>query len=98
MDTVVPHQRFGVLPIVAGTLLVMAIAVIVAVPAGLVSALYLSEYAPPRCIRVAKPALELLAGVPTVVYGYFALLFVTPWLVGWIPSDWPASMPSGPAW
>jgi phosphate transport system permease protein len=79
------HQRFGVLPIVAGTLLVTAIAMIVAVPAGLVSALYLSEYAPPRVRRVAKPALELLAGVPTVVYGYFALLFVTPWLRTWIP-------------
>ena len=63
----------------------MAIAMLVAVPAGLVSALYLSEYAPSRVRRVAKPALEVLAGVPTVVYGYFALLFVTPWLRTWIP-------------
>jgi phosphate transport system permease protein len=78
-------QSFGVLPIVAGTLLVMTIAMLVAVPAGLVSALYLSEYAPARVRRVAKPALEVLAGVPTVVYGYFALLFVTPWLRAWIP-------------
>ena len=78
-------QSFGVLPIVAGTLLVMVIAMLVAVPAGLVSALYLSEYAPARVRRVAKPALEVLAGVPTVVYGYFALLFVTPWLRAWIP-------------
>ena len=78
-------QSFGVLPIVAGTVLVMAIAMLVAVPAGVVSALYLSEYAPPRVRRVAKPALEVLAGVPTVVYGYFALLFVTPWLRTWIP-------------
>ena len=78
-------QSFGVLPIVAGTVLVMAIAMLVAVPAGLVSALYLSEYAPPRVRRMAKPALEVLAGVPTVVYGYFALLFVTPWLRTWIP-------------
>ncbi|BCS32913.1 phosphate transport system permease protein [Luteitalea sp. TBR-22] len=72
--------QYGVLPLVAGTLLVTAIALLVAVPAGLVSALYLSEYAPGRVRRVAKPVLELLAGVPTVVYGYFALLFVTPML------------------
>jgi phosphate transport system permease protein len=78
-------QSFGVLPIVAGTVLVMAIAMLVAAPAGVVSALYLSEYAPTRIRRVAKPALEVLAGVPTVVYGYFALLFVTPWLRTWIP-------------
>jgi phosphate transport system permease protein len=78
-------QSFGVLPIVAGTVLVMAIAMLVAVPAGVVSALYLSEYAPTRVRRMAKPALEVLAGVPTVVYGYFALLFVTPWLRTWIP-------------
>jgi len=79
------NQSFGVLPLVAGTLLVTAIAMLVAVPAGLISALYLSEYAPTRVRRLAKPALELLAGVPTVVYGYFALLFVTPWLRTWIP-------------
>ena len=79
------NQSFGVLPIVAGTLLVTGIAMLVAVPAGLISALYLSEYAPARVRRVAKPALEVLAGVPTVVYGYFALLFVTPWLRTWIP-------------
>jgi phosphate transport system permease protein len=78
-------QSFGVLPLVAGTLIVTTIAMLVAVPAGLVSALYLSEYAPPRVRRVAKPALEVLAGVPTVVYGYFALLFVTPWLRAGIP-------------
>ena len=78
-------QSFGVLPIVAGTVLVTAIAMVVAVPAGLVSALYLSEYAPPRVRRAAKPALEVLAGVPTVVYGCFALLVVTPWLRTWIP-------------
>jgi phosphate transport system permease protein len=78
-------QAFGVLPLVAGTVLVTAIAMLVAVPAGLVSGLYLSEYAPPRVRRLAKPALEVLAGIPTVVYGYFALLFVTPWLQAWIP-------------
>lgn len=79
------NQQFGVLPLVAGTLLVAAIAMAVAVPAGIVCALYLSEYAPARVRRVAKPALEVLAGIPTVVYGYFALLFVTPLLRTWLP-------------
>ena len=79
------NQQFGVLPLVAGTLLVSVIAMIVALPAGVVIALYLSEYAPAQVRRVAKPLLEVLAGVPTVVYGYFALLFVTPWLREWIP-------------
>jgi phosphate transport system permease protein len=79
------NQQFGVLPLVAGTLLVTSIALLVAVPAGLVSALYLSEYAPAGVRRVAKPALEVLAGIPTVVYGYFALLAVTPWLRTWMP-------------
>ncbi len=74
------NQEFGVLPLVAGTLLVTGIAMAVAVPAGIICALYLSEYAHPAVRRVAKPALELLAGVPTVVYGYFALLLVTPLL------------------
>lgn len=72
--------RFGVLPLVAGTLLVSAIAMIVALPMGLLSAIYLSEYASDRVRRLVKPVLEVLAGVPTVVYGYFALLFVTPLL------------------
>ena len=71
-------QRFGVLPLVLGTAVVSAIALLVAVPTGLLSAIYLSEYAPERVRRVVKPVLEILAGVPTVVYGYFALTFVTP--------------------
>ncbi|ODS56474.1 MAG: phosphate ABC transporter permease subunit PstC [Acidobacteria bacterium SCN 69-37] len=79
-------KHFGVLPLVAGTALVSAIAMAIALPAGLLSAIYLSEYAPSRVRRVLKPTLELLAGVPTVVYGYFALLFVTPLLQQWIPS------------
>jgi phosphate transport system permease protein len=79
------NQQFGVLPLVAGTVLVAGIAMFVAAPAGIVCALYLSEYAPPAVRRVAKPALEVLAGIPTVVYGYFALLFVTPVLRAWIP-------------
>jgi phosphate transport system permease protein len=78
-------QHFGVLPLVAGTALVSAIAMIVALPAGLLSAIYLSEYANPGVRRIVKPLLEILAGVPTVVYGYFALLFVTPLLQQFIP-------------
>jgi phosphate transport system permease protein len=78
-------KRFGVLPLVAGTLLVSGIAMLVALPAGLLSAIYLSEYANPHVRRVIKPLLEVLAGVPTVVYGYFALTFVTPALQQIIP-------------
>ena len=80
------NPRFGVWPLVLGTLLVSAIAMIVALPLGLMSAIYLSEYAHPGIRRVVKPTLELLAGVPTVVYGYFALLFVTPLLQKVLPS------------
>jgi phosphate transport system permease protein len=71
---------FGVLPLVVGTLLVTLIALIVAVPLGLASAAYLSEYAPVRVRRILKPVLEVLAGVPTIVLGYFALTFMTPLL------------------
>jgi phosphate transport system permease protein len=78
--------RFGVLPLVSGTVLVSAIAMLVALPAGLLSAIYLSEYADPRIRRGIKPVLEILAGVPTVVYGYFALLFVTPILQRVLPA------------
>jgi len=78
--------RFGVLPLVAGTTLVSLIAMLVALPMGLLSAIYLSEYASDGVRRVVKPVLELLAGVPTVVYGYFALLFVTPLLQRFIPA------------
>jgi phosphate transport system permease protein len=68
---------FGVLPLLTGTLLITAIAALVALPVGLASAIYISQYAPAGVRRVLKPALELLAGVPTVVYGYFALTFVS---------------------
>jgi phosphate transport system permease protein len=78
--------RFGVLPLVAGTTLVSLIAMVVALPMGLLSAIYLSEYASDGVRRVLKPVLELLAGVPTVVYGYFALLFVTPLLQRFLPA------------
>lgn len=70
--------RIGILPLINGTLLVTAIALSVAVPVGLAAAMYLSEYAPARVRKIVKPALEILAGVPTVVLGYFALTFVTP--------------------
>jgi phosphate transport system permease protein len=79
------EKRFGVLPLVAGTALVSGIAMAVALPAGLLSAIYLSEYAPSAVRRILKPLLEILAGVPTVVYGYFALLFVTPLLQRFMP-------------
>src|SRR5918998_1094000 len=69
---------FGVLPLVTGTLLVSGVALIVAVPIGLGAAIYLAEYASPRVRKTVKPVLELLAGVPTIVFGYFALLFFTP--------------------
>ena len=78
-------KQFGVLPLVTGTVLVSLIAMAVALPAGLLSAIYLSEFAPQAVRRVAKPALEILAGIPTVVYGYFALLFVTPLLQSLLP-------------
>lgn len=71
-------QHFGIMPLVSGTLLVTIISLLVAVPVGLGTAIYLSEYAPDRLRRIIKPILEVLAGVPTVVYGYFALTFVTP--------------------
>jgi phosphate transport system permease protein len=80
------NPRFGVLPLVMGTLLVSLIAMVVALPLGLLSAIYLSEYAHPGVRRVVKPVLEVLAGIPTVVYGYFALLFVTPLLQQIVPS------------
>ncbi|HEY8484143.1 MAG TPA: phosphate ABC transporter permease subunit PstC [Longimicrobiales bacterium] len=73
-------RHFGILPLLCGSLLVAGGAALVALPVGLASAIYLSEYAPDRVRRVLKPALEVLAGIPTVVYGYFALTFITPLL------------------
>jgi phosphate transport system permease protein len=69
---------FGVLPLIAGTFATTAIALVVAVPLGLGAAVYLSEYARPRVRKTVKPVLELLAGIPTIVFGYFALTFFTP--------------------
>lgn len=72
------QQSFGVLPLIWGTIYLSLIALAVAVPLGLLSAIYLSEYAPNRVRKVVKPVLELLAGVPTIVFGYFALTFFSP--------------------
>ncbi|WP_326728168.1 phosphate ABC transporter permease subunit PstC [Streptomyces phaeochromogenes] len=82
-----PH--FGVIPLVTGTLMVTLIALLVSVPLGLGAAVYLSEYAHPRVRTVFKPILEVLAGIPTVVYGFFALKAITPLL----QDVWPVGDP-----
>lgn len=73
--------RFGVLPLICGTFLIAAGALVIALPIGLGSAIFMSEYAPSSVRSVLKPTLEILAGVPSVVYGYFALMFVTPYVL-----------------
>lgn len=78
-------QHFGILPLISGTLLITLIASLVAVPIGLASAIYLSEYAPDKVRRVVKPVLEILAGIPTIVYGFFALTLVTPFIRFFLP-------------
>jgi phosphate transport system permease protein len=75
---IIKPESFGVLPLLVGTFLVTGIALAVAIPLGLGSAIYLSEYATPRVRKTVKPILELLAGVPTIVFGYFALTYFTP--------------------
>lgn len=72
--------HYGILPLVSGTAVTSIVALCVAIPMGTIAAIYLSEFAPARLREIVKPALELLAAIPTVVYGYFALLFVTPLL------------------
>ena len=72
--------EFGVLPLLSGTLLVTVISALVALPTGVLAAVYLSEYASDRARSILKPGLEILAGIPTVVYGIFALVYVTPFL------------------
>ncbi|MCX6053347.1 MAG: phosphate ABC transporter permease subunit PstC [Chloroflexi bacterium] len=74
--------KFGVLPLVTSTLITSFFAMIVAIPLGLGAAIFLSEYAPAKTRKIIKPVLEILAGIPTVVYGYFALTFMTPLLRG----------------
>lgn len=80
------NKHFGILPLLCGTFLTTLIAIGVAIPIGLVSAVYLSEYASLKTRNIIKPLMEILAAVPTVVYGYFALLFVTPLLKKIIPN------------
>lgn len=78
-------KHFGILPLVAGTFLTTFIAIIVALPVGLTIAIYLNEYAPKNFRKIIKPLLEILAAVPTVVYGFFALSVITPFLQSIIP-------------
>ncbi|NJN58993.1 MAG: phosphate ABC transporter permease subunit PstC [Leptolyngbyaceae cyanobacterium SL_5_9] len=79
------NPTYGIVVLMSATVMIAAIALLVAIPLGLLSAICLSEYAPPQVRRWLKPILEILAGVPTVVYGYFALLFVTPLLQKIVP-------------
>ncbi|EMS74130.1 phosphate ABC transporter permease subunit PstC [Ruminiclostridium cellobioparum] len=78
-----PH--FGVLPLVCGTLLITLISAVISIPVGLFTAIYLSEYANKKVRKVIKPILEVLAGIPSIVFGYFALTAITPFLKGIIP-------------
>jgi phosphate transport system permease protein len=81
-DQVGATGRFGIVPLLSGTLLISFIAMAVAAPVGLLSAIYMAEYADRRVRAIVKPVLEILAGIPTVVYGFFAALTVAPWLRG----------------
>jgi phosphate transport system permease protein len=82
-DQVGSSGAFGIVPLIAGTLLITVIAMLVAGPLGLFAAIYMAEYATPRIRAVVKPILEILAGVPTVVLGFFAALTVAPLIRGW---------------
>src|SRR4051812_39528920 len=86
------NAQFGIIPLVTGTLISTVIAMVVAIPIGLMSAIYLSEYASDKVRKVVKPVLELLAGIPTIVYGFFALTFVTPLLRSFIPALEPTNI------
>lgn len=87
-----PNAEFGILPLVTGTLMATGIAMLVAIPIGLMTAVYLSEFASERVRRILKPVLEILAGIPTIVYGFFALTFVTPLLKNFIPGLEPTNI------
>lgn len=80
------NPEFGILPLITGTVLSSIIAMLVAAPIGMMAAIYLSEYASDRVRKIIKPLLEILAGIPTIVYGFFAFTFVTPLLREIIPS------------
>lgn len=80
------QARFGILPLVSGTLLITLGSAVIAMPVGLCAAVYLSEYAKPKVRRILKPVLEILAGIPSVVYGFFALTYITPVLTKFLPN------------
>jgi phosphate transport system permease protein len=80
------EKHYGIIPLLTGTLVTSLIAMIVAIPIGLTIAIYLSEYAPRKISLILKPILEILAAIPTVIYGFFALVFVTPLLQNIFPS------------
>ncbi len=82
-DQIAAEGAFGWLPVLLGTLVITVVAIFISVPVGLMSAIYLNEFASPRFRAVAKPVLEILAGIPTVVYGFFAILTVAPALRAW---------------
>ncbi|AGB15308.1 phosphate ABC transporter, permease protein PstC [Halovivax ruber XH-70] len=88
------EQSYGVLPLISGTLTVTIVSAMIALPIGLAIAIYLSEYATQRVRSVLKPALEILAGIPTVIYGYFALVYLTPIL----DKPLPLTIPILPSW
>lgn len=90
-----PKPSFGMVPLLTGTLMITFGSGLIAIPLGLLSAIYLSEYAQPKVRGILKPMLELLAGIPTVVYGYFGLFFVTPLLKGLIPGIQPTNALAG---
>ncbi|MEF8858899.1 MAG: phosphate ABC transporter permease subunit PstC, partial [Halolamina sp.] len=79
------RQSYGVLPLISGTLIVTVLSAVIALPVGLAAAIYLSEYASDKVRSILKPALEILAGVPTVIYGYMALVYVTPMIDSVLP-------------
>ncbi|GBD34986.1 Phosphate transport system permease protein PstC 1 [bacterium HR36] len=88
-------EKYGMVPLLLGTLMVTTIAALLALPAGVLTSLFLSEYAGPRLRALLKPVLEILAGIPTVVYGYFALTTITPLLQSWLPDLEPNNQLSG---
>lgn len=81
-----PNQRFGIMPLVCGTVLVAIGSAMIAIPLGLGTAIYLSEYASATVRNIVKPLLEILAGIPSVVFGYVAVVFVSPLIKSWFPS------------
>lgn len=81
-----PNQRFGIMPLMCGTLLVATGSAIIAIPLGLGTAIFLSEYASATVRDIVKPLLEILAGIPSVVFGYVAVVFVSPLIKAWFPS------------